>query len=58
MKSNNVRGNTMNDPFPRRAWAFLIVLTSCVAAAAVWTLPEDPETKDSHFRDVWSKVAT
>jgi hypothetical protein len=47
----------MTDPFPRRAWAFLIVATSFVAAAALWTLPpENRETKDHHFRDVWSKV--
>jgi hypothetical protein len=31
--------------YQRRAWALLIVLSSLVAAAAVWTLPEDGETK-------------
>jgi hypothetical protein len=30
----------------RRAWALLIVLSSFVAAAAVWTLPEDSEAKN------------
>ena len=33
--------------YQRRAWALLIVLSSFVAAAAVWTLPEDGETKAS-----------
>jgi len=33
--------------YQRRAWALLIVLSSFVAAAAVWTLPEDGETKVS-----------
>ena len=33
--------------YQRRAWALLIVLSSFVAAAAVWTLPEDGETKPS-----------
>ena len=31
--------------YQRRAWALLIVLSSFVAAAAVWTLPEDGEAK-------------
>ena len=38
----------MKDSFQyqRRAWALLIVLSSFVAAAAVWTLPEDTQTKN------------
>jgi hypothetical protein len=48
----------MKDPFPRRAWAFLIVLSSVIAAAAVWSLPEESEPKYNHVRDVRSKVTT
>jgi hypothetical protein len=33
----------MNDQFQRRAWALLIIVGSLVAAAAVWTLPEDDD---------------
>lgn len=33
----------MNEQSHRRAWALLIVLGSFVAAAAVWSLPEDFE---------------
>jgi hypothetical protein len=33
----------MRVQYHRRAWALLIVLGSLVAAAAVWTLPEDYE---------------
>ena len=33
----------MTDQSHRRAWALLIVLGSVVAAAAVWSLPEDFE---------------
>jgi hypothetical protein len=38
----------MTEQSHRRAWALLIVLGSFVAAAAVWSLPEDLE----HFRRV------
>jgi hypothetical protein len=31
----------MNHEFQRRAWALLIIFGSFVAAAAVWTLPDD-----------------
>jgi hypothetical protein len=33
----------MTEQSHRRAWALLIVLGSFVAAAAVWSLPEDLE---------------
>jgi hypothetical protein len=31
----------MEKQYHRRAWALLIVVGSFIAAAAVWTLPED-----------------
>jgi len=37
----------MKDQFQRRAWALLIVFGSFVAAAAVWTLPEDDGNRRS-----------
>jgi hypothetical protein len=37
----------MNDQFQRRAWALLIVIGSFVAAAAVWTLPDDSDSARS-----------
>ena len=40
----------MKDEFQRKAWALLIVLTSVVAAAAIWTLPEDTDfNRDIYF---------
>jgi hypothetical protein len=37
----------MNDQFPRRAWALLIIFGSFVAAAAVWTLPDEGKVKSN-----------
>jgi hypothetical protein len=54
-----LRRINMDHQFHRRAWALLIVIGSFVAAAAVWTLPEDcdPPRRTGTFHDAQESKA-